>query len=203
MKVAVLGASGRTGELVIEELLKRGHTVNALSRRQPTNQQSGVSWFIGDAINEDNLRQCIDGADAVISALGHTKNTKSPIQTDSMSVLLKIIGSDVKIISLTGTGVRQTGDKPSIADRAMNYIVKLIDPKRIDDGIQHANILKNSNADWKILRVLKLMNGQSIENVKLTSGGPARVFINRITVAKLLVDLAEVSDWSKQMPVAS
>ena len=32
MKVAVIGASGRTGHLLVEELLRRGHQVTALAR---------------------------------------------------------------------------------------------------------------------------------------------------------------------------
>lgn len=204
MKVAVLGASGRTGLLVVEELLSRGYSVNGLTFKKPNIDKSNLVWVEGDATNESDLKKCLEGADAVISTLGHTKQTKTPIQTDSMKALSKVLaGSKVRIVSMTGTGVRQPGDKPSIIDRILNIGVSIMDPKRVSDGIEHAKVLQSSNLDWKILRVLKLANGNEVEEVKLTNGGPAKMLINRATVAKLLVDLVETDDWHQKMPVAS
>lgn len=204
MKVAVLGANGRTGILVVEELLRRGHTVNGLAFKKPNNEKPGLIWFEGDATKEADLAKCLEGVDVVISTLGHTRQTKTPIQTDSMKALVRALqGSKIKIVSMTGTGVRQPGDKPSILDRILNIGVSVADPKRVSDGIEHAKVLQSSNLDWKILRVLKLANGEKVQEVTLTPGGPAMNLINRATVAKLLVDLAETDNWSRKMPVAS
>lgn len=204
MRVAVLGASGRTGLQVVEELLRRGYSVNGLTFKKPAIEKSNLNWIEGDATKEADLKRCLEGADAVISTLGHTKQTKTPIQTDSMKALVSALaGSKVKIVSMTGTGVRQPGDKPSLIDRVLNIGVSIMDPKRVSDGIDHAKVLQKSELDWKILRVLKLANGDQVEEVKLTSGGPAKMLINRATVAKLLVDLVETDAWYQKMPVAS
>lgn len=204
MKVAVLGASGRTGILVVDELIRRGHKVNGLTFKRPNILKPGLIWVEGDATNESDLRRCLEGVDAVISTLGHTKQTKTPIQTDSMRALVKVLsGTKVKVVSMTGTGVRQPGDKPSVMDRLLNIGVSIADPKRVSDGVDHAKVLQSSDLDWTILRVLKLANGKKVQNVGLTAGGPAFTLINRITVANLLVDLIETDNWSKKMPVAS
>lgn len=204
MKVSVLGASGRTGILVVEELLRRGHTVNGLTFKRPEYEKTGLTWVEGDATRQADLTRCFEGVDVVISTLGHTRQTKTPIQTDSMKAIIEVLGTrKVRVVSMTGTGVRQPGDKPSLIDRLMNIGVSVMDPKRVSDGIDHAKVLSGSNLDWVILRVLKLANGSKVQDVTLTPGGPAMTFINRRTVAKLLVDLAEGNAWSQKMPVAS
>jgi len=204
MKIAVLGASGRTGILVVEELLRRGHNVNGLTFKKPENYNEKVNWIFGDATNPESLKQCLDGVAAVISTLGHTKNTKTPIQTDSMKALVNILrGTNTRIVSMTGTRVRRDGDKPSLLDRFLNIGIKIVDPKRVSDGIDHAKVLQESGLNFTILRVLKLSKSEKLQNVHLTSGGPALNLISRATVAKLLVDLAESNDWTGEMPVAS
>lgn len=204
MKISVLGASGRTGILVVDELLRRGHKVNGLAYKKPENHNGEVNWIEGDATKSEDLKKCLEGADAVISTLGHTRQTKTQIQTDSMKALVNLLANtNTPIISMTGTGVRQIGDKPSLIDRFLNLGISIVDPARVQDGIDHARVLKESNLNWKILRVLKLANGNKVQDINLTTGGPAIKLINRVTVAKLLVDLAENSEWNHLMPVAS
>jgi len=204
MKIAVLGANGRTGILLVSELLTRGHTVHGLGFGKSPADHPKFKWFSGDATNRLDLLSCITGVDVVISTLGHTRKTKTPIQTDSMKILTSLLkDKKIRIISMTGTGVRQLNDTPSLIDKLLNISIKLIDPARVSDGIDHADVLKNSDIEYTILRVLKLGNGDNVQRYKLTSGGPAMNLINRITVANILADLAESKSWLKKMPVAS
>lgn len=70
MKVAVLGASGRAGSEIVQELARRGHEVRAVSRR-PGSFPAGVTAVAGDASDAAALAGLIAGSDAVISALHH------------------------------------------------------------------------------------------------------------------------------------
>lgn len=70
MKVAVLGASGRAGSEITQELAARGHTVVAIARKpEAIPAASGVTPVAGDASNAGALADLIKGSDAVISAL--------------------------------------------------------------------------------------------------------------------------------------
>ena len=70
MKVAVLGASGRTGSEITKELAARGHTVVAIARKPDTIPAApGVTPAAGDASDAAALAEIIKGSDAVISAL--------------------------------------------------------------------------------------------------------------------------------------
>lgn len=70
MKVAVLGASGRAGKEITQELARRGHQVTAVARRpEGIPADDGVTAVAGDAHDADALAGLVRGHDAVISAL--------------------------------------------------------------------------------------------------------------------------------------
>lgn len=70
MKVAVLGASGRAGSEITQELAARGHEVTAIARKpEAIKPGPGVTPVAGDAADPTALARLIRGNDAVISAL--------------------------------------------------------------------------------------------------------------------------------------
>ena len=72
MKVAVVGATGRTGRLLVEELLRRGHEVRVLVRDPDRLADLGgrVETVTGESRDAAAVRALVTGADAVVSALG-------------------------------------------------------------------------------------------------------------------------------------
>jgi len=70
MKVAVLGASGKGGSQITQELVSRGHQVVAIARNpEKLPSGEGITAVQGDASNADALAEQIVGVDAVISSL--------------------------------------------------------------------------------------------------------------------------------------
>ncbi len=72
MNLVVLGATGRTGRLVVEQALAAGHTVTALVRspQKLTVANPNLRVVAGEATDRSALARALEGADAVISALG-------------------------------------------------------------------------------------------------------------------------------------
>ena len=72
MKLLVIGATGRTGRLVLEQALARGHDVSAFARRPellPSDLEAHAVHQ-GDASNVADLRPAVQGQDAVVCAFG-------------------------------------------------------------------------------------------------------------------------------------
>ncbi|WP_455826255.1 NAD(P)-dependent oxidoreductase [Pseudomonas graminis] len=68
-KIAIIGATGRAGSQLLEEALRRGHSVVAIARNvESTNPKPGVTVKQADALNADELQQAVSGSDVVISA---------------------------------------------------------------------------------------------------------------------------------------
>ena len=68
-KIAIIGATGRAGSQLLEEALRRGHTVTAIARNtDKLGVRPGVTPKQVDALDADALEQAISGSDVVISA---------------------------------------------------------------------------------------------------------------------------------------
>ena len=68
-KIAIIGATGRAGSQLMEEALRRGHSVIAIARNtDKLAVRPGVSVKQVDALDAEALQQAISGSDVVISA---------------------------------------------------------------------------------------------------------------------------------------
>lgn len=75
--VLVAGASGKTGQRVVEALIRHGFAVRALVRQGAAHEirnEPGIDVVTGDVTLEDDARRAMTGVDYVVSALG----SKSP-----------------------------------------------------------------------------------------------------------------------------
>lgn len=68
-KIAIIGATGRAGSQLLEEALRRGHTVTAIARNTGAiAARPGLTVKQVDALDAAALQQAISGSDVVISA---------------------------------------------------------------------------------------------------------------------------------------
>lgn len=68
-KIAIIGATGRAGSQLLEEALRRGHTVTAIARNTAAlAARPGLTVKQADALDANALQQAISGSDVVISA---------------------------------------------------------------------------------------------------------------------------------------
>lgn len=69
MNIAHVGATGKVGGKILEELLRRGHTVTAISRHpEKVSAGKGISAAQGDIAQPDQLAAALRGHDATISS---------------------------------------------------------------------------------------------------------------------------------------
>jgi putative NADH-flavin reductase len=76
MDVLLLGASGRIGQRIANELLDRGHAVTGVSRSGAVDgvDDPGFEAVAGDATDADRIADLAAGHDAVASALGPSED---------------------------------------------------------------------------------------------------------------------------------
>ncbi len=164
MKLAVFGATGKTGKPLVEQALAQGHEVTALVRtpaKLPL-QSDDLTVIQGDATDPYAVDRIIIGADAVLSALGHAKGSPDDVQ----SVATKHIVTAMKrrgvkrLVSLTGAGVEDPNDAPKLADKVIRFLLKTFAGKVLEDAKNHAEVLRESEGiDWVMVRGPRLTNG--------------------------------------------
>ncbi|MFF5179778.1 NAD(P)-dependent oxidoreductase [Micromonospora sp. NPDC000316] len=89
MKIAVFGATGKTGQEIIRQALAGGHSVVALARRPEALpiRHEALRIVVGDARNADHIAAVIEGQDAVVSSLGRPAAGSTRAEVDDSEVV--------------------------------------------------------------------------------------------------------------------
>ncbi|MBC7512133.1 NAD(P)H-binding protein [Candidatus Saccharibacteria bacterium] len=205
MRIAVIAADGRSGQFFVEAALAAGYTVRAgIYGKNRFSSHPRLTVLQCDATNETHVAKLLHQTDAVVSLIGHVPGSERDVQTIATRTVLKVMSQRGirRIVSLTGTGVRVPGDKPGVVDKLANLFIAKVDPNRVRDGITHAEVLKASDIDFTIVRVLKLGNGEG-GRYQLTDHGPAKYLTARREVAAAILECLEDNRYIRGYPVIS
>jgi len=205
MKIAVVAANGRSGSIFVKYALSAGHQVRAgVYQNNTLTSHPNLVVVTCDATNKDDIDKLINDQDAVVSFIGHVKGSPAHVQTDAIKVISEVMSQKriTRFVSLTGTGVRFFGDNISIIDQILNAGIKIVDQARIQDGKDHVELLKKTNLDWTVIRVLKLQNTQP-KGFKLTTHGPSKLVVSREEVAKAVLEVLRDHSFIRQTPIIS
>ncbi len=203
MKIAVIAANGRSGSAFVAAATAAGHQIRAgvygTSRLVASPSLEIVTC---DATKPDQLRSLINGCDAVVSLIGHIKGSRPRVQTEAINTLIAVMRESGlhRVISLTGTGVRFAGDKITLIDRFLNLSIGIIDPNRVQDGIEHVAALKASGLEWTVIRVLKLQNVPA-KPYRLSMNGPTKPYVGREEVARAILEVITEKSFIQQAPI--
>ncbi|MGB3635699.1 MAG: NAD(P)H-binding protein, partial [Rubrobacteraceae bacterium] len=164
MKLTIFGASGRTGKLLVEQALAAGHEVTAFIR-DPSKlgiSHEKLTVSEGDVKDSAPVLEAVAGADAVLSALGHTKSSAKDVQTvGTQNIVAAMKESGVRrLVSLTGAGVSDPNDEPKVFDKVITTLLKLLQKDVLEDGENHAHVIEKSGLDWIIVRGPMLTEGE-------------------------------------------
>jgi putative NADH-flavin reductase len=101
MKIAVIGAHGKAGNLIAQQAIKRGHDVTAIVRKKHNdNFKTTIEKDLMDMNKEDLL-----GFDAVVNAVSAWTEDTFYIHTDGISHLAHLLeGTDTKLLMVGGAG---------------------------------------------------------------------------------------------------
>ena len=96
MKIALIGATGRAGSPILQELVRRGHQVTAIVRNpEKVPAQVNATPKKGDVFDRDGLATLLKGHDAVISAVHF-------LQSDPQTLIGAVKTSGVKRYLVVG-----------------------------------------------------------------------------------------------------
>ncbi|CAN5638526.1 NAD(P)H-binding protein [soil metagenome] len=208
MKLAVFGASVRTGTPLVEQALAAGHEVTAFVRG-PSKLVIGhekLTVSKGDVKDSAQVLEAVAGADAVLSALGHTKSSAKDVQTvgtENIVAAMKESGVQ-RLVSLTEAGVSDPKDEPKVFDKVITTLLKLLQKDVLEDGENHARVIEKSGLDWVIVRGPMLTEGEKkgeyrVGYVGKNSGSK----ISRADVADFMLRQSGSDEYLGQKPMVS
>lgn len=202
MIITVFGANGRVGSLVVQKLAEQGHTVRAFVHGEPKQRLSSVTYMQGDVADATSVAEVLQGAEAVVSALGSWGTKDKNILTVAMKAVIPLMEAQGirRIVSLTGADARVEGERHPIISRFSHAAFTRIAPKIMHDGEAHIALLKQSQLDWTVLRS-PVMNekGRGVYVLNGVYPMPWQT-IHRHAVAQAMVDQVAVADFIKAAP---
>ncbi len=110
MRIALVGATSRTGAEVIDQALAAGHEIVAYARRpEAVPTRAGVTTVGGQLDDADTMTAALQGCDAVVVTLGpKVSQPNAPIMVTAMPTVIKAAkaaGVDrVVVLSALGAG---------------------------------------------------------------------------------------------------
>ena len=157
MNVAIFGATGRTGQVVVEEALKRGHTVVAFARdpEKIAVDHENLRVVAGDVLDPTTVEQAIEGQDAVVSVLGAGLG-RTKLRTEGTRQIVRAMEhTGVKrLVSMSIFGLGDSGDALPVLWKLV--IKPLILRNAYRDHAGQEAVVTASNLDWTITRPVSL-----------------------------------------------
>ncbi|RAJ37011.1 NAD(P)-dependent oxidoreductase [Pedobacter cryoconitis] len=156
IKIALLGATGKAGQYLLQELLTNGYQVKSLIRKPKDYKISHPALEIvaGDIKDMATTRQLIEGCDVVISAIGQNKDDIliSSLATENIIKAMQEFKLS-RYILLTGSNLEVPGDQKSAKNLEGTAWMKATFPVFVADKQKAYEILTTSSIDWTIVRL--------------------------------------------------
>ncbi|PCC72096.1 Putative NADH-flavin reductase [Nannocystis exedens] len=167
MRLAVFGATGGTGEQLVEQALQAGHAVTAVVRRPEAVklQHARLTVRRGDVLDAGDVEAAIAGHDAVLSALG-PRSARAPttICRDAVGHMLAAMERcGVRRISCVSSLALGDGALQSWPARLfMRHVLQPLLRHPFDDLRAMEARLRSSSLEWTIVRPPRLTNGRRL-----------------------------------------
>jgi putative NADH-flavin reductase len=213
MRIAVFGATGRTGHPLVEQAVERGHEVVAFVRdvtglSSMLQNNDRVSIVEGDAYTGESVDRAIAGdgdpVDAVVSVLGQTSDGPDDLLTEAGRHIRSAMSQHgvERLVTLVGAGVRTEGESVSLGGQGMNALLKLLAGSVLEDARTHVESIKRGDTRWTVVRGPRLTEdahtGEFRHGTDLSLG--MRDTAARANVAEFIIDCLEDDLYVHEMP---
>ncbi|MGC4076401.1 MAG: SDR family oxidoreductase [Rubrivivax sp.] len=196
MRIALFGATGATGKFLIEEALRRGHSLSVYTRDAKKLQafDGQIDIVVGDLQDKAAIAQCLQGSDAVISALGPNGlkvQGDKPVMNGLSNIIAAMKRSNVRrLIQVSTAAYRDPKDGFAFNVRAFGLLFELIARKGVEDIRASAELVAKSDLEWTLVRIPNLHDGAASGAIDTGWYGKTRLGmkLSRGNLARFLVD---------------
>lgn len=216
MKTLVLGASGATGKLLVEQLLASGQSIKAILRStsiipESWNNNEQLTIIKGNItdISVEKLSEYVADCQSVAVCLGHNLTWKGlygkprNLVTASVGLLCEAIAKNkpikpIKFVLMNTTGNRNSdlNEPISVGERIVIGLLRLLVPPHPDNekAADHLRVKIGQNnpfIEWVVVRPDTLINEESVSEYSLHTSPTRSALFNpgktsRINVANLM-----------------
>lgn len=215
LRILVYGASGKVGSEVVDEALRRGHIVTAVSRDPSRIDRTGVNLSVvqGNVLDDESIAKLVVDQDVVIiSVRGVIAKSKNPddavprIAVEKVVNVLRAIGPGAaRLIHVGGSGSLEVKPGVTYADTLPMIFIPRKLQTEIEGQVLALEYLRTiSDVQWSYATPAKnFTNGKRtgvfrIGGDRLMEDSLGRSRISRADFAVALIDEAESAKHIRQ-----
>ncbi|GLY04531.1 NAD(P)H-binding protein [Actinoplanes sp. NBRC 101535] len=204
MRLVVLGATGRTGLLLVRRALDEGHTVTAYGRRRgDLPEHPALTVVVGSLADQAALASAFAGADAVVSCLGPALPfARSTLMSDTLPVVADAMRTAGvrRIVVLSALGV---GDSIRRLSPVMRFAYSTVTRPVFADKRHAEDRLRQSDVDWTLVYPGVLTGGwprrpATLRDLSTVDRIPGVPLVTRAEVARSLLLTVTDPTWSRR-----
>lgn len=206
MNITVLGGTGRTGRLLVDDLLADGHRITMLVRdpAKAASVADRVTLIQGDIRDASAVARALAGADAVASALGPVGKDTTLLR-DTAAILVEAMPAAriPRYVGISVAGLTLPGDRKRGRDVVISWLLNTLGGELAKDKIAEHDIWQRSGLDWTLVRVPRLIDGppSAVDHDAHASG--RRTTLRRSNLARFIADAVVSDDYPRGAPFVS
>jgi uncharacterized protein YbjT (DUF2867 family) len=212
MKLAIFGATGPSGKLLVHKALSAGHAVTVYARNpSKLSGLAGVTVVQGELTESDAIARAVGGQDAVLSLLGPTRrSTGTPVADGTRLIVKAMQAAGVKRLIATATpSAADPLDGSALSFRLVVAGIKAFAGSAYTEIVTTAQVVRDSGLDWTLVRLPMLSNAPASKPAAAGYLGDPRIklfslsSLSRETLTDFM--LAQLTDrtWLHKAPVLS
>lgn len=207
MNLTILGATGRTGRHILEQALGVGHQVSVLVRDRAKLGDANASVAIteGDLRSADDVRQAVDGADAVIYAAGPVKGGPMDLNEVAARAIVDAMNAAGvrRLVWLSGAAVKDSRDDPSVSRAVMRAVMTLFAGSLLRASERAYETIVQSGLDYTVVRPPMLADTPGGRNVHASYQSPKPIPFGRGDLASFMLRDALSDAYVGESPMLS
>lgn len=206
MILAVFGASGAIGKLLVKKALNDGYKIKAYVRNPKKIDFSHPNLTVvkGELNEYEKIKNFI--RDTVISTLGPSMDrnaTGTPVLDGHINIIKAMKNENKsRFITLGTPSIKFEKDKKSLSTVLSPILGRLMVPRGYKETVAIGYAVKSSNLDWTIVRILAPVNDDTSSDIKVTFGDKKIKWkMSRKNIASFMLDQVKDSKYIKSMPI--
>ncbi|MEU0542334.1 SDR family oxidoreductase [Nocardia sp. NPDC005978] len=206
MRIALFGATGTLGRVVLTKALEAGHEVTALTRNADniTVSHERLRVVVGDVLDPAAVERTVLGQEAVLVCLGAGR--KGVVRAEGTRIIMAAM-ERAGVKRLVCQSTLGAGDSHGNLNFLWKYILfgLLLRPAMADHNVQE-DYVRASNLDWTIVRPSAFTDGPAEGTYRRNFGPDEKgltLKISRADIADFLVEQLTDTTYVRRTPAIS
>ncbi|MEM7142752.1 MAG: NAD(P)H-binding protein [Actinomycetota bacterium] len=206
MRVTIFGATGQLGGECLRQAVEAGHDVTVLVRtpaKLVDDAARRAQIIEGDALIDADVARAVDGAEAVLFAIGVDKHSPEDLCTDATKLIVEAMSPDCRFIWCGGGSTYIDGDPESFGARFVRWFAKRFLGLRHRDKDHQLTFLQGRlGVDWHGVRPLQMRPGPHTGTYRLGMNDFSGLSkISFADCADAMLQMLDDDTWRHRAPI--